>query len=54
LNSRFHTGALYSTVSLQGIVPESALKSVIELFVSDDLKAAAVKEAERLYFLTAL
>ena len=38
----------YGTVSLQGIVPESALSSVKELFVSDDLKAAAIKEAERL------
>jgi len=29
-------------------VPESALKSVKDLFVPDDLKASAVKEAKRL------
>ena len=33
---------------LQGIVPESALRTVKELFVPSDLKAAAVKEAEML------
>jgi len=38
----------YGSVSLQGIVPESAMRSVKELFVKNELKAAAVTEAESL------
>ena len=44
----FHWYVIRHCVILQGIVPESALSSVKELFISDDLKAAAIKEAERL------